>query len=58
MSMIRTRTGVLNQLRCVKTALHDAGQPEASNGAVHRQWANDLCERLAPFALPSGYANC
>jgi FAD/FMN-containing dehydrogenase len=32
----------------------DAGE---SNGAAHRQWAQDLWESLAPFALPGGYAN-
>ena len=31
--------------------------PKASNGAAHRQWAQDLWESLAPFALPSSYAN-
>ena len=32
-------------------------EPDGSNGAVHRQWAQDLWESLAPFALPGGYAN-
>src|SRR5207237_2925564 len=31
--------------------------PDGSNGAAHRQWAQDLCKSLAPFALPGGYAN-
>jgi FAD/FMN-containing dehydrogenase len=31
--------------------------PKASDGAEHRQWAQDLWESLAPFALPGGYAN-
>jgi FAD/FMN-containing dehydrogenase len=31
--------------------------PDGSNGAEHRQWAQDLWESLAPFALPGGYAN-
>jgi Berberine and berberine like len=31
--------------------------PKASNGAAHRQWAQDLWESLAPFAQPSSYAN-
>jgi hypothetical protein len=30
-------------------------EPDGSNDAAHRQWAQGLC--LAPFALPSGYAN-
>jgi FAD/FMN-containing dehydrogenase len=34
-----------------------AWDPSASNGAAHRQWAQDLWENLAPFALPGGYAN-
>lgn len=29
----------------------------AGESAVHRQWASDLFSRLAPFALPGGYAN-
>jgi FAD/FMN-containing dehydrogenase len=33
-----------------------AWKPDGSNGAAHRQWAQDLWERLAPFALPGGYA--
>jgi FAD/FMN-containing dehydrogenase len=32
-------------------------EPDGSNGAAHRQWAQDLWESLAPFALPGGYAN-
>src|SRR5204862_5788461 len=32
-------------------------EPDGSNGAAHRQWAQDLSESLAPFALPGGYAN-
>jgi FAD/FMN-containing dehydrogenase len=32
-------------------------EPDGSDGAVHRQWAQDLCESLAPFSLPGGYAN-
>jgi FAD/FMN-containing dehydrogenase len=32
-------------------------EPDGSNGAEHRQWAQDLWERLAPFALPGGYSN-
>jgi FAD/FMN-containing dehydrogenase len=32
-------------------------EPDGSNGAAHRQWARDLWESLAPFALPGGYAN-
>jgi FAD/FMN-containing dehydrogenase len=31
--------------------------PKVSKGAAHRQWAQDLWESLAPFALPSSYAN-
>ena len=31
--------------------------PNGSNGEAHRQWAQDLWEDLAPFALPGGYAN-
>jgi FAD binding domain/Berberine and berberine like len=34
-----------------------AWKPEGSSGAAHRQWAQDLWENLAPFALPGGYAN-
>jgi FAD/FMN-containing dehydrogenase len=34
-----------------------AWEPDASDGAEHRQWAQDLWENLAPFALPGGYAN-
>ena len=32
-------------------------KPYGSNAAAHRQWAQDLWEALAPFALPGGYAN-
>jgi hypothetical protein len=32
-------------------------EPDGSNGAAHRQWAQDLWASLAPFALPGGYAN-
>jgi hypothetical protein len=32
-------------------------EPDGSNGTAHRQWAQDLWESLAPFALPGGYAN-
>jgi FAD/FMN-containing dehydrogenase len=32
-------------------------EPDGSDGAVHRQWAHDLWEGLAPFSLPGGYAN-
>jgi hypothetical protein len=32
-------------------------EPDESGGAAHRQWARDLWESLAPFALPGGYAN-
>jgi FAD/FMN-containing dehydrogenase len=32
-------------------------EPDGSNGVAHRQWAQDLWESLAPFALPGGYAN-
>ena len=31
-------------------------EPDGRNGAAHRQWAQDLWEGLAPFALPGGYA--
>jgi FAD/FMN-containing dehydrogenase len=34
-----------------------AWDPIGSNGAAHRQWAQDLWKSLAPFALPSSYAN-
>lgn len=34
-----------------------AWDPSGSKGAAHRQWAQDLWENLAPFALPGGYAN-
>jgi FAD binding domain-containing protein/berberine-like enzyme len=27
------------------------------NGAVHKRWARDLCEALAPVSLPGGYPN-
>jgi FAD/FMN-containing dehydrogenase len=30
---------------------------DGRNGAAHRQWARNLWESLAPFALPGGYAN-
>ena len=30
---------------------------DGSIAAAHRQWALDLWESLAPFALPGGYAN-
>jgi FAD/FMN-containing dehydrogenase len=32
-------------------------KPDATDAAAHRQWAQDLWEALAPFALPGGYAN-
>ena len=32
-------------------------RPDGSNAAAHRQWAQDLWEALAPFALPGGYAS-
>ena len=32
-------------------------EPDEGDGAVHRQWAQDLWESLAPFSLPGGYAN-
>jgi hypothetical protein len=32
-------------------------KPDGSSGAAHRQWAQDLWEALAPFALPGGYAS-
>jgi FAD/FMN-containing dehydrogenase len=32
-------------------------EPDNSDGAAHRQWAQDLWDRLTPFALPGGYAN-
>jgi FAD/FMN-containing dehydrogenase len=31
-------------------------KPNEGNAATHRQWAQDLWEALAPFALPGGYA--
>jgi FAD/FMN-containing dehydrogenase len=34
-----------------------AWDPSGSDGAAHRQWAQDLWESLASFALPGGYAN-
>jgi hypothetical protein len=34
-----------------------AWDPSGSNGVAHRQWAQDVWESLAPFALPGGYAN-
>jgi FAD/FMN-containing dehydrogenase len=30
---------------------------DGSSGAAHRQWARDLWDALAPFALPGGYAS-
>ena len=30
---------------------------DGSSGAAHRQWAQDLWDALAPFALPGGYAS-
>jgi hypothetical protein len=32
-------------------------KPDEGSGATHRQWAQDLWEALAPFALPGGYAS-
>jgi hypothetical protein len=32
-------------------------KPDGSDGAMHRQWARNLWEGLAPFSLPGGYAN-
>jgi FAD/FMN-containing dehydrogenase len=32
-------------------------QPDVDDGAADRRWAQDLWQRLAPFALPGGYAN-
>jgi FAD/FMN-containing dehydrogenase len=32
-------------------------EPDGTNGAAHRQWAQDLWRSLAPFALPGGYPN-
>jgi FAD/FMN-containing dehydrogenase len=32
-------------------------EPDGSDGAVHRQWAQELWESLAQFSLPGGYAN-
>jgi FAD/FMN-containing dehydrogenase len=32
-------------------------EPDGSDGAVHRQWAQDLWKSLAPFSLRGGYAN-
>ena len=32
-------------------------KPEENNAPAHRQWAQDLWEALAPFALPGGYAS-
>jgi hypothetical protein len=34
-----------------------AWDPSGSNGVAHRQWAQNLWDGLAPFALPGGYAN-
>jgi FAD/FMN-containing dehydrogenase len=37
---------------------YSAWQPSVDRDcAVHRQWASDLNSKLAPFALPGGYAN-
>ena len=32
-------------------------KPDEGSGVTHRQWAQDLWEALAPFALPGGYAS-
>ena len=32
-------------------------KPDGDDGAVHRRWARELWQSLAPFALPGGYAN-
>jgi FAD/FMN-containing dehydrogenase len=32
-------------------------EPDGSNGAAHRQWAQNLQKSLGPFALPGGYPN-
>jgi FAD/FMN-containing dehydrogenase len=32
-------------------------RPGGDDGPTHRRWAHDLCQSLAPFALPGGYAN-
>ena len=32
-------------------------KPEENNAPAHRQWAQDLWEALAPFAVPGGYAS-
>jgi hypothetical protein len=32
-------------------------KPDSSHITAHRQWAQDLLEALAPFALPGGYAS-
>jgi FAD/FMN-containing dehydrogenase len=34
-----------------------AWESDGNNSAAHRQWAQDLWESLAPFALRGGYAN-
>jgi hypothetical protein len=31
-------------------------RPDDSNAAAHREWAQDLWDALAPFAIPGGYA--
>jgi len=31
--------------------------PDGDGGSAHRRWAKDLWQRLAPLALPGGYAN-
>jgi FAD/FMN-containing dehydrogenase len=32
-------------------------RPDGDDGSAHRDWARDLWQSLAPFALPGGYAN-
>ncbi len=32
-------------------------EPDESDGSAHRRWARDLSQKLAPSALPGGYAN-
>jgi hypothetical protein len=32
-------------------------RPDGSDAAAHREWAHELWESLAPFALPGGYAS-
>ena len=34
-----------------------AWKPDGDDGSTHRQWAQDLWQNFAPFALPGGYAN-